>query len=219
MKYFLPLLFIVCCSSSNKVIEPIKKVDTTQKIIALTFDDGPRTGVTEQFLELLEKENLKVTFFNLGKKIKANPELAKKVIEQGHEIGNHSYTHAKLTDFKDSLKIFSEINMFQKIAKSLLNYIPKLFRAPYLEYDKKVISIISQLNLKLIDAEVFCRDAKPNVDPHIIIQNVLNNVSQGAIILGHEREHTVEALKTIIPELRKRGYKFVTVSELLTIVK
>ena len=213
------ILFLMCGYGvlAQQVIEPIKSVTTTKKIIALTFDDGPIPGITEQFLDFFKKENIKGTFFNIGKNIKAHPELAKVVLEQGHEIGNHSCTHPKLPEYDDSTKIFSEINGFQELVKREFNYTPKLFRAPYLQYDKRVTNILSALKLKLVSAKVFCKDAKPNIDPQVIIKNVLNNISPGAIVLGHERAHTIEALKTIIPELKKRGYKFVTVSELLTI--
>jgi peptidoglycan/xylan/chitin deacetylase (PgdA/CDA1 family)/lysophospholipase L1-like esterase len=214
---FLLLLLLFSYGLTAQVILPIKSVSTTKKIVALTFDDGPIPGITEQFLKLFNEENIKATFFNLGNNIEANTSLAKVVLEKGHEIGNHSYTHPKLPEFYDSTKIFSEINDFQKLVKTKLNYIPKLFRAPYLQYDERVTNILSELKLKLVSAKVFCKDAKPNVDPNIIIKKVLDNVSPGAIILGHEREHTVKALKIIIPELKNRGYKFVTVSELLKI--
>ena len=195
--------------------EPITSVNTTEKIIAYTFDDGPKTEITKRFLDLLEKENIKVTFFNIGKNVEAHPEITKLVIEKGHEIGNHSYSHPKLTELSDSVAVTDEIENVQNLFKTKFNYTPVLFRAPYLKYDKRVTDVLKKLNLKMISANVFQKDAKPNVAPDSIIKRVLNNVKPGSIILGHERNHTVEALKIIIPELKKRGYKFVTVSELL----
>ena len=214
--FFVLGLYVLFCpihifAQTDKVVHSIP---TVKKLIAYTLDDGPQPGITEEFLELFAREGVKATFFNKGSNLALHPELAAKVLAAGHEIGNHSMHHPKLTEL-DTDSIFSEINGFQELARKLLGYTPKSFRAPFLKTDDRVMNILDAQNLKLIDASVYTRDYAANVDPQFIIQKVLNNVKPGCIILGHEKEHTIEALKTIIPELKKRGYEFVTVSALL----
>ena len=215
-KITISLLLLTVTALALNGQEPVTSVETSSKVVALTFDDGPKPEITKQFLDLFEKEKIKVTFFNIGKNVEAHPEITKTVIEKGHEIGNHSYSHPKLPELKDSLEIMEEIERVQKYFTTEFNYIPTLFRAPYLQYDKRVLNILKKNNLIMISANLFQKDAKPDVSPNPIIKKVLTNVKSGSIILGHEREHTVAAMKTIIPELKKRGFRFVTVSELLS---
>ena len=214
--FFVLGLYVLFCPIHTfaQTDKAVHSIPTVKKLIAYTLDDGPQPGITEKFLELFAQEGIKATFFNKGSNLALHPELAAKVLAAGHEIGNHSMHHPKLTEL-DTDSIFSEINGFQELARKLLGYTPKSFRAPFLKTNDRVMNILDAQNLKLIDAAIYTRDYAANVDPQSIIQKVLNNVKPGCIILGHEKEHTVEALKTIIPELKKRGYAFVTVSALL----
>ncbi len=200
-----------------KDFKPVTSVRTNEKVVAITLDDGPVPSLTERFLNLFKKESVKATFFNIGEKIEAHPELVKEVLAQGHEIGNHSFSHPRLTDLKNSSDVFDQINKVQLLVKQIAGYTPKLFRAPFLKYDNRTLNVLKRLNLKLVSASVFDKDAKKNVDPQGIIERVLGSVKPGSIILGHEREHTLVAMRTIIPALKKQGYGFVTVSELLSL--
>jgi peptidoglycan/xylan/chitin deacetylase (PgdA/CDA1 family)/lysophospholipase L1-like esterase len=216
-KAFLLILSAVL-SVFSQTITPIKFTDTNEKIIAYTLDDGPSADVTPKLLDLFAQENVKFTFFNLGKNLVNNIEIAQRVIDEGHEIGNHTYHHLNLPELEDSAQIYSEIFSVRQLIQRELDYTPKLFRAPYLKYDERVLNVLNELELKLISAKVFTGDAAiSGVEPDSIVKKVLNKVTPGAIILGHERTHTYEALKKIIPALKSRGYKFVTVSELLRI--
>ncbi len=208
-------LFSINFAANPQTLTPVNRADTGEKVIAYTFDDGPYPGLTERFLEYFETENVRVTFFNMGKHMLKNPELTKKTLEAGHELGNHSMNHLHLPEIENEKIVFCEINEFQLFAKEMFDYEPKIFRAPYLQYDEQTDRILAQLNLTPINAAVYARDGNPNFPADSIVARVLENVKPGDIILSHERENTLKALRVIIPELKKRGYKFVTVSELL----
>ncbi len=213
-KILLALLILSVSARAQKTI-PLKSVPTSEKIIALTFDDGPYEKLTEKFLEYFDEQNVKATFFNMGKHIKARPDIARLVIAKGHEIGNHTMSHLNLPKADNADVVASEIIGFQKLTKKKLNYVPKLFRAPFLAYDKKVFDLLEKQNLIPVDMSVSSKDGKPNVPADSVIARVLRGAKPGAIVLSHERKNTLEAFKTIIPELKKRGYQFVSVSELL----
>ena len=198
-----------------QTVTPVIGIKTDKKIIAYTFDDGPYSELTEQILEYLKSENVVATFFNMGKHMMELPELTRKILDYGNELGNHTINHLKLNEIKDEKIIRCEIDEFQNYAKEKFNYTPTSFRAPFLKYDERVFDVLTENHLIPVNASVYAKDAKPVVSPDSIIARVLKNVKPGAIILSHERKHTLIALRTIIPELKKRGYKFATVSELL----
>lgn len=194
------------------------KIPNTGKMIALTFDDGP-SEYTAPILDILEKHQVKATFFQIGRKMKANPLLAKQVVGKGHEIGNHSMTHPKLPELETAAEIREEIVGFQLLAKSTTNQEPKVFRAPFLKFDDRVWSILDELGLPAFNASVYA-DYKGKDDlnrPAVAsahAEAVVAKVNSGAIILMHEREITLHYLSEVIRQLKEAGFTFCTVSEL-----
>lgn len=193
-----------------------------QKVVALSFDDGPHPKYTIEILDILKEYDIKATFFVLGIHAEKYPEIIKRQVEEGHEIGNHSYSHI---DMRRATKkqILEEFKKTQEIIYSVANIRPKVFRPPYGNYNKEVIEIVSSDDIPIV-LWTFYQDSKDWSNPGVdsIIETTLSKVQNGDIILFHDyvyknESHTVEALKTIIPKLIEEGYKFVTISELLNI--
>lgn len=195
--------------AKEKIKLPYKTIDPYQKALALTFDDGP-TKYTTQIVKILKKYDANATFFILGNKVEIYYDTLKEVLENGNEIGNHSYNHKWLTKLTDQ-EILYQIEETQKIIKEKLNYTPKVLRPTY--------GAVNNHLRNLSPLEVIMWD----VDPHdwhaknskYIANNIISNVKDGDIIILHDASaKTVESLKLFIPWLKEQGYQFVTVSEL-----
>ncbi len=187
-----------------------------KKEIALTFDDGPSPLWTPQVLEILKKHNIKGTFFLLGKNVKKYPDLVKRIYEEGHNIGSHTYSHLNIYYCKKPRAIF-EIEETHRLIKEITNYEPYLFRPPYGAYQKKFYHYLRQYNYKIILWTISAEDW--NGDSAKKIQTrVLSNLRNGAIILFHDsggnRSPTIKALNTIIEKTKDIGYNFITVEEM-----
>lgn len=179
-------------------------------LIALTFDDGPLEATTNDILDTLEKYDVKSTFFVIGKNAEKNPEIVKREFSSGHEIANHTYSHPVLTRLGEKA-IRSQVEKTNDIVKEITGVAPKLVRAPTGSVNKLVKKTV---NSPLIYWTVDTRDWQTKSAKQTI-KNVLDKASDGAIILMHDvQPSTVEAIKTIIPELQERGFSLVTVSDM-----
>ncbi|SMF70405.1 MULTISPECIES: polysaccharide deacetylase family protein [Paenibacillus] len=196
------------------------EVPTQEKYIALTFDDGPDEQQTPKILELLEKYHAKATFFVVGDRVKRFPDIVKMEQAAGHEIGNHSYHHPSLHRLGLSA-LKEEMTMTQEAVLETTGRKPVLFRPPGGYYNDAIVELTKHHNLQMI-LWSWHQDTKDWTSPGVqrIVRKVLDNARNGDIILMHDYVYnstqTIEALKVILPELQRRGYRFVTVSELLT---
>ena len=181
--------------------------------IALTFDDGPNTVITPQVLDILEENGAVGTFFLIAQNI--NPESAEMVrraVSLGCEIENHSVTHP----FMDKLsveEIREEVQTCTDRIVEITGRVPQFFRPPCIAVSQ---AMYDNIDLTFI-CGMGCEDWVPTVTTQERIDRVLANAADGQIVLLHDMEwnvNTVEALKTIIPELKKRGYEFATVSQI-----
>ncbi|WP_051569301.1 polysaccharide deacetylase family protein [Alkaliphilus transvaalensis] len=191
-----------------------------EKLIALTFDDGPHPRFTPEILDILYEYNAKATFFVLGKHVKLYPEVLQRLIDEGHEVGNHTFTHIDVT--KSSYgKISKELDDTDNIIYSVIGVKPNIFRPPFGFLNNNTLHIVKERGHRIVlwTANQDPRDwNSPTADS--IANHIIRNVGNGNIILLHDyvpekNSQTVEALKIIIPELIKEGYRFVTISELL----
>ncbi|MBW4841141.1 MAG: polysaccharide deacetylase family protein [Paenibacillaceae bacterium] len=196
------------------------EVPMSEKFIALTFDDGPDELQTPKILELLDKYQAKATFFVVGDRVKRFPDIVRLEQAGGHEIGNHSYHHPSF--HRLTLKTLTEeLAMTQEAIFETTGSKPVLFRPPGGYYNEAIVELTKHNDLKMI-LWSWHQDTKDWASPGVykIVRKVLNNARNGDIILMHDYVHnstqTLEALKVILPELQSRGYRFVTVSELLT---
>jgi chitin deacetylase len=195
----------------------INRVDTDENVIALTFDDSP-TEYTEDVLNILAERNINATFYSIGQSIEKYPDVTKMIVQQGHELGNHSYSHARFL-LKSQSFIKNEIEKTNELIREAGYEGEITFRPPN---GKKLFGLpwyLSQNNIKTITWDIE-PDTYFNEDADAIKQYVLENVKPGSIILMHPFCKTAceadrEALPEIIDELKNKGYSFVTVSQLL----
>ncbi|WP_068777860.1 polysaccharide deacetylase family protein [Paenibacillus sp. FJAT-26967] len=202
--------------------EIVWEVPSAGQVIALTFDDGPDPVQTAQILNELKKYGAKATFFAVGKRAERFPELIKREIAEGHEVGNHTYSHPFLTSNRTTDDIRGEITATQKVLKSITGKSPTLFRPPGGYYHERLVhASLSEGCLPVLWS--WHQDTEDWKSPPVskIVNKVLNNAREGDIVLFHDyvkgSANTVAAIKQILPELQKRGYRFVTVSELITL--
>ena len=187
------------------------------KQIALTFDDGPHPRITPQILEILDEYGIKATFFVIGVNSKNYPNQLKQIVDGGHEIGNHTYSH-KILKSMSKEEIEKEILDTEIQVEKITNITPNLLRPPCGIYDETLIEIAQEKDLKVVLWTVDSHDWSHRTVANIV-QNVTKNASNGDILLFHDyvsgEYNTPNALRKIIPLLIKQGYEFVTVSELL----
>ena len=193
------------------------------KRVALTFDDGPNGEHTLQALDILKAHNVNAAFFFPGKNVERSPEIALKVKAQGHIIGNHTYDHPHLNFLTADQALF-QIEKSEKIFKEILDLKPQYFRPPYGEYNKTVEKIINEKGYRLVLWDMACYPMDwLDRTPETIADISTARAKDGSIILLHDgrsikenvpRHNTVEALKIIIPTLRKKGFEIVTLDKI-----
>lgn len=184
---------------------------TKVKKIALTFDDGPHAKVTPQILKILEKYDAKATFFVVGNEVKKNPKVLQAVADAGHEIGNHTFNHAKLTTLS-ARKIKLQIDSTDAAIKAVIGQNATVFRPPYGALNK---TVSNQLKVPSVLWTIDTLDWKHR-DPKQTLASVQKNAKNGSIVLLHDiHQTTADALEPILALLEKQGYEFVTVSEIL----
>lgn len=190
--------------------QPIEVPDANVKKIALTFDDGPHPQTTMQILETLEKYDAKATFFMLGNMVQQYPQLAKKVVEQGHEVGNHSWNHHDLTKLSPA-SIQQEINDTSLIIESTIGQKATAFRPPYGAANE---TVRSQTNLPIVLWDVDTEDWKYR-DSEMLLPTIKSAARNNSIVLMHDiHQSTANGLDAVLAYLQSEGYTFVTVSEL-----
>ncbi|MBQ2775496.1 MAG: polysaccharide deacetylase family protein [Clostridia bacterium] len=196
-------------------------IPSGSKYIAFTFDDGPHREITPRILDTLEKTNSHATFFVLGTRVGSYADIIKRANSLGCEIGNHSYSHAKLRNLSIA-KRKSEINQTNKLIKEITGRTPTLFRVPYGDFK----GIENDIGMPLVQWSIDTKDWKYSNctgtqrerAKQKIVASVLDNVNGGEIVLMHDLyDLTAETFEEISEELIKRGFVLVTVSELYEI--
>lgn len=197
----------------------VPRVNTKEKVVALTFDDGPYPNNTGQLISTLKKADVPATFFLIGVEIQRHPAEAKQLVDAGFEIGNHSYRHDSLV-FKSVKTIANDIESTDALIRKAGYTGPIQFRPPY---GHKLFALPYYLSSH--GRVTIMWDVAPDTNsslqsPQSIVKNVLNGVHPGSIVVMHgmynHNAPTRAALSQVIVELRNKGYRFVTVSQLLT---
>lgn len=204
---------------------PIRMIGADEKLIALTFDDGPEKEYTNRILDSLEKAGGRATFFVLGLYVSKNPDALKREYLMGCDIGNHSYNHMKLTLSVTDEEILYQVSETDKLIAGITGEPPKLFRMPYGYNTQRAFDII---NMPVIGWNCDSRDWVYNdsknesrteeqreADKKTVLDSVLNTIQDGDIVIMHDsHKFSAEVSEALIPELVNRGFRLVTVSEL-----
>lgn len=194
----------------------------SQKVVALTFDDGPYPPYTDQVLDILKENNVHATFFVVGKNAAKHPDLIRRINAEGHQLGNHTYNHIDLLK-ADRKLIEREVDSTNNVIRDIIGQFPHVVRPPHGFRDPVVMEVMAERGFKVVEWSVVSRDwTKPGVEA--IVNRTVSKVKNGSVILLHDgdgvasadsRAQTVEATRHIIQQLTAQGYKFVTVDEIL----
>lgn len=216
--FFITMLMVINIQANNRssIIYSGKSNDNS---IALTFDDGPDPVNTIKVLDTLKKYDIKATFFLVGQNVKRYPNIVKRIYDEGHTIGNHSYTHGRF--YKGDKEIISkEIIQTQNVIEEVIGLKPVFFRPPYGAVSKNLIDVCKENNLEVVNWNVDTEDWKKTIKASDLINQIKNINKSNRIILMHTMAHlnkTSEALEPIIISLVQRGFKLKTLNEILEI--
>ena len=203
--------------------EPEKNVAVggdQRKLVALTFDDGPDATYTPEVLDILKARGVKATFFLVGPQVNKYPDTAKRILDEGHGIGNHTWSHKDLSKLS-SKQIAEQVDKAQEAIAKATGFTPTLMRAPYGATSGKLLDVLHERDMLHVFWTVDTRDwAGTSVAD--MRKNVLAHTKPGGIILMHSfggrknaLENTVKLLPLIIDDLSKKGFEFVTVDEMI----
>lgn len=197
------------------------RVETAERVVAMSFDDGPHPEFTPAILELLAEHGIPATFFLIGRNVRRHPELAKRLAGTGHELGNHTLNHRMLPFLREEF-IRHEILQTDQIIREVTSYCPRLMRPPMGLFTKRTVNVIESCGYGTVVGDVYPRD------PHMpgrdkIHRRVMARVRPGSIIILHDggntahvdRSQTVWAVRHIIQDLLQKGYRFITISDLV----
>lgn len=196
---------------------------TERRVVALTFDDGPCHPYTSELLEVLDREGVRATFFQVGNNVRREPNLAAEVAS-GHVVGNHTFDHPHLTWSRPGT-VREQLQRAQEAIHDATGTLPELFRVPHGWYGPQVISTAEELGLRCVGWSVMAWDwDRPPVD--VIQRRILHGARPGGVTLLHDgkdtdafpkadRSHTVAAVPDIIRSLKTNGYSFLTLPELM----
>ena len=193
---------------------------SNDKVIALTFDDGPDPIYTDQILGILDKADVKATFFMVGAKMRHWPEVARRIEQKGHATGGHGYEHIDIAKLRPAAALREQLEPTQKAFADVLGHKARLFRPPYGALTDEEVALFAKSGLVIVDWSVDSFDWKVGADgADRIHKTVMRYVHPGAIILMHtgggNHGATARALPGLLEDLRAQGYRFVTVPELL----
>lgn len=199
---------------NNLRLIPIYNVKTEEKVVAISFDAAWGADKTEGIMKILKDYNANATFFLVGFWVENYPEIAKKIAENGFEIGTHSNTHPDMAKLSaEQIKL--ELQTSCDIIKNTTNTEPKLFRPPYGSYNDTLISTASNLGLTTIQWDVDSLDWK-GISAVDITTRILNKVYNGSIILCHNNsDNILEALPMVLDRLVKRGYTIKCIGDII----
>lgn len=190
--------------------------------VALTFDDVPDPRFTPQILDILKSHGVTATFFANGHRITKYPDIFRRIHEEGHAIGNHSYSHPNFNRLSVP-EFVSEIQRTEQAAYPIIQYYPKMIRPPYGEITEDQLKWAAEHSYRIVNWNVDSLDWK-GIGKNEVIQNIMSNIRPGAIVLQHggggvgsDLSGTIQALPEVITRLQALGYELVTVPELLGI--
>ena len=222
--YLFPLLFVVYSLivfygcyyiGSNFFIKVVCSADTDKKEIAISFDDGPATNFTPQILQLLKEENIKAAFFCIGNRIPGNEKIVKQLQEDGHIIGNHSYSHHFWFDMFSSKKMLEDMQLMDQTMKAITGLQPRLFRPPYGVTNPNLKKAIINGNYTPVGWSVRSMDTVIKNETKLL-HKIKAGLKPGAVFLFHDTSNTtLQVLPRFFKEVKNQGYHIVPLDKLL----
>jgi|WetSurMetagenome_2_1015567.scaffolds.fasta_scaffold156312_2 peptidoglycan-N-acetylglucosamine deacetylase len=188
-----------CDARFLQLFFPSVLFSTTEAGIHLTFDDGPHPTATPTVLNILRKRNIPATFFFLGKNVSQYPDIAKQVASEGHQIGNHSYSHTNLF-FKNELNIRKEILQTAEILETSIGEKTRFFRPPYGYFNLTILKVLKEIDSTCVLWNIDSKDYRLNRRYDIELR-VIQPASNGSIFLFHDNEETAQKLHSYLPFL------------------
>lgn len=201
------------------LVPVLRSVVTPKKVVALTFDDGP-SPLTGRILDILKAHGARATFFVLGFEVERHPAVARRIVAEGHQLGNHTYSHRYLSRWPLQVAV-TEVQRGEAAIRLVTGVRPRLFRFPGFEFTAAQATAVLQMGYTIVGIRVDSKDWRRSRSRESIINNVIKEVRPGDIVLLHDgplrQTPTVAALPEILSKLRAAGYTFVTVGELMKI--
>lgn len=215
--YSLVLFYGSAYVGSNFYLQVVCAGNTNEKEIAISFDDGPLEDYTVSVLATLKQHDVKATFFCIGKRAEANKELFRKVFDEGHIIGNHSYSHSPVFDLFGSKKMAADLQQMNEVARQVLGKELKWFRPPYGVTNPNVKRAVKNGGFTAIGWNI--RSLDTTIDhKEKLLRKVMKKVRPGAIILFHDTcKSTSDMLGEFIEKVKASGYKIVPMDKLLNL--
>lgn len=202
----------------------IRNVAVADKVVALTFDDGPDLANTPVLLQTLRNHQAKVTFFIVGANAQKYPETIRQMAQDGHEVGNHSYSHADFNRLNKE-QILQEIRLTNQIITELSGQTPRLFRPPggYLSYEMVDLTVGENMMVAYWTWQQDSKDWRRGNPAEKIASHIVKNIAPGQIIIFHDAgenaAQTAKAVDILLTKLEKDGYRFVTMGDLISLGK
>lgn len=202
---------------SNIYLKTICKAETKDKVVALTFDDGPE-AMTEKVLDVLKKYNIQATFFLVGSKVEKCPDMVKRIFQEGHIVANHTYSHSGFFPLSTRTKVEQELNKCTVAIEKTIGKKPKLFRMPFGVTNPIIGKVVRSLHFTPIGWSIRSLDTVQGKTREEIAQKVQNKLHSGAIILLHDRCKDADVLlENIIKVALGNGYSFVALDKMINI--
>ncbi len=203
--------------SSNFFLPIICKADTMQKEIAISFDDGPAANYTPAILSILKHENVKATFFCIGNRVAGNEAILKQVYEEGHIIGNHSYSHHFWFDMYPVKKMKADLQQMDDAVQRTIGVKPALFRPPYGVTNPNLAKAVRSGGYTPVGWSVRSLDTVAK-DEQQLLNKVTAGIKPGVVFLFHDTcKITLDILPEFLKEVKKRGYNIVPLDKLLAL--
>jgi peptidoglycan-N-acetylglucosamine deacetylase len=206
-----------CTIQSDFFMPVVCSADTKEKIVAITFDDGPQLKHTPQILDILKQQAVPAAFFCIGRNIPDNEELLQRIDEEGHVVGNHSYSHHFWFDMFGAKQMLAELKSVDDTVENVIGKRPRLFRPPYGVTNPNVRRAVQRGKYIPVGWNIRSLDTVAK-QPEDVMKRITPLIKPGAVILLHDSmEVTLQALPALIAYIRKEGYRIERIDKLLNI--
>jgi peptidoglycan/xylan/chitin deacetylase (PgdA/CDA1 family) len=213
--YLMVTIYGSAVMSAQYFLRSVQKSQTEKDCISITFDDGPVQGMTEKILDILKTRSVRSAFFCIGQRVEQHPDLVKRIHEEGHVIGNHSYTHRRTFDLMPSAGVIQELLRTNESIKNCIGVTPKFFRPPYGVTNPMIAKAVARTNFKVVGWSVRSFDTLFR-NKSKLYARVTRKLKGGDIVLFHDYcQSTIEMLPEFLDFVEKRGLKIVRVDELV----